>query len=264
VANPVADVLSELNTQVGAGANYSFVGTADHGVSCLNYGDNTVDAAQARTLSDAETGRAQQALAQARLLVNPAVGILGVATGKSSDHAGEGAVILYVDENMSATALAAVPAMVEGVRTLVVPTNAHAVAVGSAPQTPFEAGSAAAQTMPAAALSQAIATKQATARSLMQQNAAFFGVGVGQSLDNPKEAALVIYVDRKKVPAQLLAVVHGLRTRYVLMDRLHVTRSYAAATQSKLHCLPHPSTDKTDTGVFDPLSLSRPEPLNLN
>ncbi|HEY1903718.1 MAG TPA: hypothetical protein VGG56_14890 [Terracidiphilus sp.] len=262
VANPVADVLSELNTQVGAGASYSFVGTADHGVSCLNYGDNTVNAAQARTLSDAETARTQQALAQARLLVNPSVGILGVATGKSSDHPGEGAVILYVDENLPATALAAVPTTVEGVRTLVIPTNAHAVAVGSAPQTPFEAGSASAQTLPAAALSQAIATKQATARSLMQQNTAFFGVGVGQSLDNPKEAALVIYVDRKKVPAQLPAVVHGLRTRYVLMDRLHVTRSYAAATQSKLHCMPHAATEKT--GNFDPLSLARPRSLNFN
>jgi hypothetical protein len=267
VANPVADVLSELNTQVGAGASYSFVGTADHGVSCLNYGDNTVNAAQARTLSDAETARTQQALAQARLLVNPSIGILGVATGKSSDHPGEGAVILYVDENMAATALATVPATVEGVRTLVIPTNAHAVAVGSAPQTPFEAGSAAAQTVPAAALSQAVAVKQSVAHGLMQQNAAWFGVGVGQSLDNPKEAALVIYVDRKKVPAQLPAIVDGLRTRYVLMDRLHVTRSYAAAMQSKLHCLPHEATDKTgnpDTGNFDPLSLTRPAALKLN
>jgi len=59
----------------------------------------------------------QQALAQARLLVNPSAGVLGVAMGKSSDHAGEGAVIIYVDEAMSA----AVPALIEGVRTVVVP-----------------------------------------------------------------------------------------------------------------------------------------------
>jgi len=42
--------------------------------------------------------RAQQALADARALVNPATGILGVGTGKSSDHPGEGAVLLYVDK----------------------------------------------------------------------------------------------------------------------------------------------------------------------
>ncbi len=117
---------------MGGGTSYTFVGAADHAVSCLNYGDNTVTAAQARALTDAEIARAQQALGQARMLVNPSAGILGVATGKSSDHPGEGAVILYVDENMTVTA----PPTVDGVRTLVIPTNAHAVAFGSAPQTP--------------------------------------------------------------------------------------------------------------------------------
>jgi len=51
----------------------------------------------------------------------------------------------------------------------------------------------------------------------MQQNPAFFGVGVGQSLDDPKQAALVIYVDRRMVPTQLPATVNGMRTRYVVM-----------------------------------------------
>ena len=258
IANPAPDVLTELSAQLGAGASYSFVGTADHGVSCLNYGDSTVALAQARTLSDAEISRAQQALAQARLLVNPSAGILGVATGKSSDHPGEGAILVYVDEN----AAAIVPPTIEGVRTLVIPTNAHAVAVGSAPQTPFETSSASTQNLPAAVLSQAIAVKQRTAHNLMLQNPAFFGVGVGQSLDNPKEAALVIYVDRKKVPAQLPAIVNGLRTRYVLMDRLHVTRSYASPIQSKLHCVPHKAA--AGTKPFDPLSLTGPQALKLN
>jgi hypothetical protein len=258
IANPAPDVLTELSTQLGQGASYSFVGTADHGVSCLNYGDSTVALAQARTLSDGEISRSQQALAQARLLVNPSAGILGVATGKSSDHPGDGAILVYVDENAAAT----VPPTIEGVRTLVIPTNAHAVAVGSAPQTPFETTSASAQNLSAAVLSQAVAIKQRTAHNLMLQNPAFFGVGVGQSFDNPKEAALVIYVDRKKVPAQLPAIVNGLRTRYVLMDRLHVTRSYSTAIQSKLHCVPHPAASQPSG--FDPLSLTKPEPLKLN
>ncbi len=38
------------------------------------------------------------------MLVNPSAGILGAATGKSSDHAGEAAVILYVDQSMNVTA----------------------------------------------------------------------------------------------------------------------------------------------------------------
>lgn len=252
VANPVADVLSELSTQLGSGTSYTFVGTTDHAVSCLNYGNATVKSAQARALSDEQTARAQSALGQARMLVNPATGILGVGTGKSSDHPGEGAVILYVDENMNLNA----PAMVNGVRTIVIPTSAHAVAVGSVPQTTFEGN-----VVPALAgvvQNQAVAAKQQIAPSLMQQNPAFFGVGVGQSLDDPKQAALVIYVDRRMVPAQLPATVNGMRTRYVVMDRLHVTRSYATTVRSRSHCMAKPAP-----GAFDPMKLIGARGLNL-
>jgi len=46
----------------------------------------------------------------------------------------------------------------------------------------------------------------------------------------------VIYVDRRIVPAQLPATIGGLRVRYVVMDRLHVTRSYLTGAQSRGHC----------------------------
>jgi hypothetical protein len=191
---------------------------------------------------------------QARMMVNPSAGILGVAAGKSSDHPGEGAVILYVDENMSVAA----PATVDGVRTLVIPTNARAVAFGLALQAPAQNGAA----LPAAVFSSAVAVKQQVAGSLMRRNPAFFGVGVGQSLDNPKEAALVIYVDRKNLPAQLPATEGGLRTRYIIMDRLHVTRSYAAPMQSKHLCMAHPSAGQP--AGFNLLNLVRPLSLKLN
>jgi hypothetical protein len=96
----------------------------------------------------------------------------------------------------------------------------------------------------------------------MRLNPGFFGVGVGQSLDNPREAALVIYVERNKAPAQLPATIDGLRTRYVLMDRLHVTRSYAEPIQPRSHCVSIPATGAAST--FDPQSLTRPQALNLN
>jgi hypothetical protein len=252
VANPAPDVLNELSTQLGGGASYTFVGGADHQVSCLNYGDSTVTAAQGSTLTAEEMTRAQQAMSQARTLVNRPTGILGVATGKSSDHAGEGAVILYVDENMTVSA----PATMDGVRTLVVPTNARAVAVGSAPLTPMETSVAPLQP---AVLNAAIAVRRQNAQRLMKQNPAFFGVGVGQSLDNPKEAALVIYVDRKRVPAQLPATVNGLRTHYVVMDRMHVTRSYATAAPTRSRCM----LQKPAAG-FDPVNVLRPRSLGLN
>jgi hypothetical protein len=256
VANPATDVLSELGAQAGAGTSYTFVGGADHPVSCLNYGDSTAAAAQARTLSDAEIERAQQALAQARLLVNPAAGILGVATGKSSDQPGEVAILLYVDESMSVNA----PATVDGVRTVTIPTTAHAVASGSAPQTPLEGR--ASLTLPAAVLSPAVAIKQQIAHSLMRHNPAFFAVGVGQSLDNPKEAALIVYVDRKQLPAELPPAINGLRARYIVMDRLHVTQSYATPAPSKLHCMPRPAAGQP--AGFGADSLFQPRNLKLD
>ena len=249
VANPATDVLRELGAQMGGGANFSFVGGADHGVSCLNYGNSTIASAQSTPLSDGQIERAQQALAAARLLVNPANGILGVAMGKSSDFPGAAAVIVYVDE----AANGAVPAVVEGVRTLVIATNAHAVAFGTAPLANNSSGAA---TVSGNALNQALAVKRQVARNLMARNPAFFGVGVGQSLDNPREAALVIYVDRTRIPHSLPDTIGGLRTRYVIMDRLHVTRSYATTVQSSRHCLPHAVANEE----FDP---AKPLALDL-
>jgi len=256
VANPATDVLNELSAQAVEGTSYAFVGGADHPVSCLNYGDSTAAAAQARTLTEVEAARAQQALAQARMIVNPAAGILGVATGKSSDHPGEAAILLYVDESMTVNA----PATVDGVRTVAIPTTAHAVAFGSAPPTALEARIVSA--LPTQTLGAAITIKQQIAHSLMRKNPAFFAVGVGQSLDNPREAALVVYVDRKRLPAQLPPTINGLRARYVVMDRLHVTRSYAMPSPSKLHCMPHPAAGQPAAFPVD--NLFRPRTLKLN
>jgi hypothetical protein len=86
-------------------------------------------------------------------------------------------------------------------------------------------------------------------------------VGVGQSLDNPREAALVVYVDRRQVPAQLPATVGGLRTRYIVMDRMHVTRSYAAPMRPKQSCSPPPAAAQPQS--FNLLDLFKPRSLKL-
>jgi hypothetical protein len=232
VANPAPDLLTELSTQNGSGTSYSFVGTQDHPVSCLNYGDGTVDAAQALSLSDAETMHGQQAAAEARILVNPAVGILGVAAGKSSDRPGEAAVTIYVDGAMNAR----VPISVSGVRTIVTSNNGRAADFGTTEPAISLFG---APPLPLITLNSAVAIKQQFAPALMKSTPAFFAVGVGQSLDNPREAALVVYVDRRIMPAKLPQSIGGLRTRYVVMDRFHVTRSYAEPTPTRMHCMPH-------------------------
>ena len=229
LANPVGDVLHELSEQNGDGAAYTFVGGQDHAVSCLSYGDNTVLAAQARPLADNEIERAQRALNAARELVDPSAGILGVAAGKSSDSPGEAAVIFYAAEGQTPE----IPEAVAGVRTIVVPTNTHAVATGAAPS--FVSLSDM-QALPGLVLSRAVELKEQVAHKLMHGNAAIFGVGVGQSLDNPREAALVVYVDRKQIPANLQQTIENLRIRYVFMDRFHVTRSYAVPFPSRSRC----------------------------
>jgi hypothetical protein len=255
MANPATDVLNELGAQAGNGTSYSFVGTSDHGVSCLSYGDSTISSAQMLALSDDQIARGLQALSAARSLVNPSAGILGVGMGKSSDRPGEAAVIVYVEE-MGSTA---VPAAVEGVRTLVISATAEAVTFGTAPLANTVAGAPA---LTPAALNQALAVKRQAARSLMAQNPAFFGVGVGQSLDNPREPALVIYVDRTRIPNRLPQTIRGVRIRYVVMDRLHVTRSYATEVQSTHRCLP--DTEPAPREEFDPSGLEKPLPLKLD
>jgi hypothetical protein len=260
VASPAGDVLSELATLAGNGATYSFVGGADHAVSCLNYGAGAVGIgavaqAQVKPLAAKETTRGKRALAQARLLVDPKTGILGVATGSSSDHSGEAAILVYVDEATSTNA----PATIGGVRTVVIPTNARAVAQGTAPKTPFEAGAA---TLSQPALSTGIGAKQLVAHRLMKDHPAFFGVGVGQSLDNPREAALVIYVDRKTAPAEMPATINGVRARYILMDRMHVTRSYATPIHSRVHCMARQTEEAPSSFKLE--DLLRPQSLKLD
>lgn len=233
VANPVGDVLSELASQATgtSSASYSFVGTADHPVSCLNFGDSTVAILQSRSLSSAEINRAQAALSKAREIVNPSAGILGVALGKSNDSPGQAAILIYIDE--AAFAPLPLPATISGVRTQIISTNARALASGSAPAF-VNANSTLA--LPAPVLNSAIQIKKQLAAYLMRTNPAFFGVGVGQSLDNPREAALIIYVDRHHTPTELQPTYNGLRARYLLMDRMHVTRSYTQPNFTRRTC----------------------------
>ena len=232
VATPAPDLLSQLDAQAGSGTAYAFVGAADHPVSCIDYGNSAVSASQSVSLSDAEIARGQRALSSARSLVNPSAGILGVAMGKSSDRPGEAAVLVYVAGGQHVS----IPANIDGVRILIVPASPEAVSLGTAPlsnQIP-DAPSLAPPT-----LAHALQIKNQVAHSLMLRNPAFFAVGVGLSLDAPREPALVIYVDRNHLPAALPAEIAGLRTRYIVMDRLHVTRSYARIPAGARHCVAH-------------------------
>ncbi len=224
IASPVADVLATLDAQVPAGGqqtSYSFVGGADHTVSCLNYGARKAidDASAVAALSALERERVETALPLAQLLLNPAAGIVRVGVAASKDHPGEGAISVFVEPGIS---VASIPAAIGGVATVVFPANVQPGETASQPR--------------AASFSQALTVKQRNAAALMKANPALFGVGVGQSLDNPADAALVLFVDRKKVAGKLPEAVEGQRVRVVLMDRLHVTRSHGSPARSMSTC----------------------------
>jgi hypothetical protein len=217
IANPVSDVLAALNGQSGAG--YSFVGGADHPVACLSYGaakeKNADDAAEVAELTSVEHERADAALLQAQQLVNPAAGILRVSEAVSKDRAGAAAISFTVEAGSGAAER--IPARIGGVPTILAPS---------------EAGSQ----VRSSALTQAMAVKQRHAQALMRGNTAIFGVGVGQSLDNASDAALILFIDRKQNAGRLPEFVEGVRVRETLMDRLHVTRSHGTPAHTSSSC----------------------------
>lgn len=223
LANPIADVLSELGTQ--AGSKLSIVGAkTPHAVTCLNYDNNTLLAASLSDLSHAAEAQARSAAQGAAAeLVDHEKGILGVVAGKSMDSPGEAAVTVYIDKAKPNTA---VPQTIGGVRTAVVLTDAAAVANGTAPKLPVNA---AGMQLAAPVLNAASSVQRQYAAQLLA-DPAIFGVGVTQSRDNPQEAALLVLVDLNKVPKTMPATLGGLRVQYMQLHRFHVTKSkYAGA-----------------------------------
>jgi len=231
MATPSGEVLAELGAQQGT--SFTYVGAADHAVQCLDYGNATVTQAQAWALSRTQIARVRQALQAGKQLVNPAAGVLGVSMGKSSDRPGEAALLVY----LAAGSTTLIPQTVAGVRTMVVTSDAQAVARGSAPLANAATG---ALPLPGQVIDHAVEIKRRTARGLMESTTAIFGIGVGQSLDNPREAALVLYVDRRRAVGELPQTLNGLRTRVIVMDRLHVTRSYATPGSLPDRCTASP------------------------
>ena len=227
VANPIQDVLSEL-AQNSQAEGLQVAGGAPHPITCPNYDEHTAPAMRNVSSFAMLTAKAA-ADAAGTLLLRPDSGVLSVAAGKSQDSPGEGAVIVYVDKNKPA---GSVPALINGVRTLVIPTDAATVNAGLAPTTLPEVEGI---HLPADVLRSAAAVQRQYAPQLMA-DAAFFGVGVTQSYDNPAEAALVVLVDLARTPKSMPATAGGLRIRYVRVNRLHVTRSKFAPALQPSHC----------------------------
>jgi hypothetical protein len=249
VASPIQDVLSELASE--SGQQFSIVGGTEHPVSCMNYDAN---APTGPTLSDAQRRKALTAIRRyGSPLINPASGILDLSAGASLDSPGDPAVIVYVDK---AKETVSVPPTVGGVRTLVVPTDEASLNGGTAPKSP--------STQPgihlaATTLHAAQEIQQSAARRLMS-DPAIFGVGVTQSRDNPLEAALMVLVDMARPPRSMQPTIGGLRVRYVMLHRFHVTKSRHAGAPHPSSCALRSLAARRPQEEFNP---DKPDLLNL-
>jgi hypothetical protein len=146
------------------------------------------------------------------------------------DSPAEAAVIVYVDKNKPGIAI---PKVINGMRTVVIPTDATTVNARTAPTTLLQVEGI---HLSADVLRAAAAVQRQFAPQLMA-DPAFFGVGVTQSYDNPAEAALQVLVDLTKAPRSMPDVLGGLRIRYTRINRLHVTRSKFAPVQQAPRCV---------------------------
>ena len=248
IANPVGDVLSALNSQLpsqasGASgpANLSFVGGQDHPVSCLNYGPASTrnpahsgaDDLSAAQLSEVERERAEAVLPLAQSLLNPAAGILRAGIAAAQDHPRDGAIAFFVEPTANGAA-PNIPAFIGGVPTMLIQATAPLQAAGQE----FSVSAAtvfAGQPRPSS-LTQVLQVKRRNSAALLRANPSIFGIGVGQSLDNPNDAAIVLFVDRKKPADNLPVAIDGQRVRLVMMDRLHVTRAHGIPGQRRSSC----------------------------
>jgi hypothetical protein len=233
VANPIQDVLSELG-QTSHTDGLQIAGGAPHPITCSNYDEHTAPAT--RSVNPVQMTAAKSAAESAfALLTRPDNGILGISTGKSLDSPGEAAVIVYVDKAKPGIA---VPRVINGIRTLVIPADSASMSAGTEPTTLSQVEGI---HLPAEVLRSAAEVQRQFAPQLMA-DPAFFGVGVTQSYDNPAEAALLVLVDLTRTPQSMPDLAGGLRLRYMRVNRLHVTRSKLAPVQQAPRCsLPSPS-----------------------
>jgi hypothetical protein len=161
--------------------------------------------------------------------VRPESGILGLDAGRSLDAPDEAAVIVYTDKNKPGVA---VPKVIGGFRSLVIPSDAASVNAGTAPTTlaTVEGIHLSAETLRAASLIERRYAPQ------VMNDPAFFGVGITESYDNPSEAALLVLTDLTKTPESLPALVGGMRVRYLRINRLHVTRAKSSGSPRPSSC----------------------------
>jgi hypothetical protein len=214
VGNTISDVLAAFP---GTGNVLpTFVGGATHQVIGCTLPNAPLSAAAPQV--QVVTAERMQAASSVRdvhapeLLAN--TGIHAIGLGKSYDHPGQAAILLFVGRN---SAPATIPQSIDGVRTRVIEGDAWAyrgllskeetaqmMQGVTAPRLVYE--------LRAGEMERAKVVHTGHATELLK-NANVLGVGISSSVDSPGEAALLIYVRRGAPQDALPAQIDGLRTR---------------------------------------------------
>ncbi|MFZ3246310.1 MAG: hypothetical protein WA185_14660 [Candidatus Acidiferrales bacterium] len=225
VGAPVATVLANLGDTSNPQNFPTFVGPATRNavVGCTSSGAEAFDAtaqASAAQLSAAQLAQAEAAKNQnaPQLMSDPAVLAVGVAG--SLDRTDRAAVVLFLRKGEPLAH--AIPHNVAGVPTRV-------VAVVSLPQTGVldqqstaafikTAGAPAPANPTPQQLAAAKTAKEKYSPSLMKQPG-ILGVGVTSSLDNPSEAAILVFVQTGKPHNPIPLELDGIRVRVKSTDQ---------------------------------------------
>ena len=206
IANPAGDVLGDLSRALGS-VPLRFVGAADHPVACLRYPDNEFRSSALPVSARASADRALELARQWASAADPRQGLVPRLVPSADQIAPDSSALSAI--HFDAPVPASLPRFFGGLPTQV------------------DASSATAAAMPdAAALARAMRVRDRRSAALFAMSSAIFGLGVGQSANNPTDPALIVFVDRNQAAPALPASIDGERVRIIRMDRPHVTRGH--------------------------------------
>jgi hypothetical protein len=216
-ANPIQDVFSAFTNGSGTPV---VVGGTDHAVSCAPQvtlpSANLGPGGSSASLAEAERGRvsAVQQRRSGELMQDPAVASVDI--GASGDNPGEGALVI----RLSGATMTPVAPLIDGVRTKVIFTPG-----AGTPQTPL---------LRMDEMDRSTAIKETYAGGLMSQPG-IQGVGVGRSIDNPAETAIVVYVISGMARAAIPQLLDGVRTQIIEGDRFRAS-AWGKETRPAMKC----------------------------
>ncbi len=230
VGNPVGDV---LNSFAGNSGTPTFVGGSTHRViGCsLTLTPSVAKAATAQVSAEvAYSASRVRDLRAPELLGNVSVDAVGL--GRSYDHPGQAAILLFVNSRATLTGL---PRSIDGVSTRVIqaeswPLRGSLTSEETAQLLGTVAEPLMVHTLRSGEVERAKAVQKVHQAEYLSRPEVL-GVGITSSVDAPGEAALLVYVKRGTSASAIPSEIDGLRTRVRETSRFIAGRDFSGTSQ---------------------------------